>query len=133
MYYITKTFKFEAGHRLMNYSGKCSNLHGHNYEIEVSLGTEDLDDTGFVMDFADLKKELAPIFEEIDHAMILCKDDIMLIEMLQYAKQKLYILDYNPTAEHIARHLYNILLEQRYPVSLVTVKETPTSVASYSL
>ena len=72
MYKIAKRISFCYGHRLLNYDGKCARLHGHNAVAEIVLGAESLDTTGFVKDFALVKRRLKQfIDEQIDHRLLL--------------------------------------------------------------
>lgn len=111
MYVITKKLKFHAGHRLINLppGHKCSRLHGHTYSVEVELGAEGLDGAGMVMDYSDVVTELLkPFIEKFDHRFFVHKDD-QLAAALQRAGEgeSLTILPNNPTAEVIAKLLYD--------------------------
>lgn len=85
---ITRRYAFEAGHWLPGVppEHKCSRKHGHNYEIDVTVGGPVDGTTGFIMDFWDLDKVVKPIIDRVDHRML---NDIPGLE--------------NPTAEHIAQ------------------------------
>ena len=76
MYGITREIDFCYGHRLLNYDGKCRHLHGHNGRAIITIAADSLDDRGMVFDFSDVKKAVATwIDENLDHRMLLCKDD----------------------------------------------------------
>ena len=131
MYTVTKQIHFCYGHRLLNYDGKCRWLHGHNGLVEITLAAEKLDERGMVYDFTIIKQVIqAWIDEHLDHKMILHRDD-PLVSTLQEHDEPLYLLDENPTAEAIARLIYEEAARQGFPVVEVRLWETPTSWAAY--
>ncbi len=131
MYTVTKQIHFCYGHRLLNYDGKCRWLHGHNGLVEITLAAEKLDERGMVYDFTIIKQVVqAWIDEHLDHKMILHRDD-PLVSTLQEHGDPLYLLDENPTAEAIARLIYEEAARQGFPVVEVRLWETPTSWAAY--
>ncbi len=131
MYRVTREIYFCYGHRLLNYDGKCRYLHGHNGKVEVELKAEKLDARGMVRDFKDLKTVIQKwIDENLDHRMILSREDPIL-PALQKAKEPLYLLDENPTAEAIAKLIYDYASSQGLPVSEVRLWETEHSFATY--
>ncbi|HIE66166.1 MAG: 6-carboxytetrahydropterin synthase [Nitrospira sp.] len=131
MYKVTRTIEFCYGHRLLNYKGKCRHLHGHNARVEIELYAEDLDALGMVRDFEVIKKVVQVwIDENLDHKMILCKDD-PLIPVLKDLKESHFIIDQNPTAEVISKLIYDYAASQKLPVSEVRLWETPKSYATY--
>ncbi len=133
---------FSAAHRLTHgYCGKCTNLHGHDYIPEITLKTEQLNKTGFVVEFADIKETCDKWIEEnLDHVVVVSAKDQKLLSFLKQEQQNFYLLDKdeNATVEIIAKHVFiniekNILA--KYPhVTLVNVRvwETPDSSAAYS-
>ncbi len=131
MYTVTKQIHFCYGHRLLNYDGNCRWLHGHNGLVEIELAAETLDERGMVYDFTVIKRILKTwIDENLDHKMILNRDD-PLVQTLQEHGEPLYLLDENPTAEAIARLIYEESARQGFPVVEVRLWETPTSWAAY--
>lgn len=131
MYTVTKQIHFCYGHRLLNYDGKCRWLHGHNGLVEITLAAEKLDERGMVYDFTIIKQVIqAWIDEHLDHKMILHRAD-PLVSTLQEHDEPLYLLDENPTAEAIARLIYEEAARQGFPVVEVRLWETPTSWAAY--
>ncbi len=132
MFRVTREFHFCYGHRLLNYDGKCRNLHGHNGKAIVTLAGEKLDALGMVMDFSQMKKVLQNwIDETIDHKMLLHRDDPVL-QFLQDKKEPVVVLDVNPTAENIAKHIYDYAKGQGFPVTEVTLWETESCCATYT-
>ena len=132
MFRVSKSVSFCYGHRLINYQGKCRHLHGHNARAVITLESAVLDGRGMVEDFSDLKRLVWDwLDQEIDHTMLLHKDDPVL-PLLRDAGERVRTLNENPTAEAIARMIYDYVAGKGYPVSEVTVWETETSRASYS-
>lgn len=131
MFRLTQEIDFCYGHRLLNYGGKCRHLHGHNGRAVIVLEGEQLDDRGMLVDFSDIKSSLRNwIEEQLDHRMILCADDPA-VPMLEQLKEPLYIIDQNPTAENIARLIYERAREFDFPVIEVSLWETVRSCATY--
>ena len=132
MFRVTREIDFCYGHRLLNYEGKCRYLHGHNGKAVITIGCEKLDDRGMVLDFSDIKTRVSQwIDDHLDHRMILHRDDPV-VPVLQEMQEPLYLLDTNPTAEHIARVIYDITAEFGFPVTEVRLWETPRCFATYS-
>lgn len=131
MFRVTREIHFCYGHRLLNYAGKCRNLHGHNGKVVISLEARDLDELGMVVDFTQIKRIVqAWIDETLDHKMILHRDDPMLPE-LRRQKEPVVVIDVNPTAENIARMIFDYATGQGLPVVEVTLWETENSFATY--
>lgn len=132
MFIVTKKINFSYGHRLLNYDGKCKYLHGHNGKLEIDIASKTLDDRGMVMDFSDVKKIVkAWIDNTIDHKMLLRYDD----PLLEYLKEKgepIFVMQANPTAENIAKLIYDFMVSQGLPVQEVRLWETETSFATYN-
>ena len=105
-YRVTKEVHFCYGHRLLNYDGKCRNLHGHNGKAVITLETRGLDALGMVIDFGDVKRVIGRwIDEHLDHRMLLHRDDPVLPELRRLG-EPVVTMDVNPTAENIARLIY---------------------------
>ena len=132
MYSVTKRIDFCYGHRLLDYDGVCAHPHGHNAIAEIEVRTETLDARNMVVDFSDIKRIIKQwIDRELDHKMILRQDD-PLVAALRSLGEPMYLLDSNPTAERIARLLFEKSRELGLTVARVTVWETPTSWATYT-
>ena len=132
MFRVTREIKFCYGHRLLNYDGKCRHLHGHNGRAVVTLEAEQLDGLGMVVDFSRLKRVVGGwINDTLDHKMILHKDDPVLAYLRQQG-EPVHVLDVNPTAENIARVIYDYAAVQGFPVVEVRLWETEDSFATYS-
>ncbi len=132
MYKVSESIDFSYGHRLMEYEGKCRHLHGHNGRAEILLRAEALDRRSMVEDFDRIGEVVrAWIAASIDHRMILRRDD-PLVAPLREAGEPIFLMDANPTAEAIARLIFEAAKERGLPVVEVRFWETPGSVASYS-
>ncbi len=138
---ITKEFKFEMAHALKDYDGPCQNIHGHSYELKVTvLGNPIVDESnpklGMVMDFGDLKKIVRKsIVEVFDHALVL-KDNYPnnLTTELKNNFNKVIFLDYQPTSElMVADFAERIKASLPDSVSLkyLLLRETVTSYAEW--
>jgi 6-pyruvoyltetrahydropterin/6-carboxytetrahydropterin synthase len=108
---IVRKVKFCAGHRLCNHEGKCSSVHGHNYVVHFHVSAEQLDEVGRVIDFAAIKQRLGGwIDQHWDHGFLCYKEDETLRDILSAIPgQKVFIMDVNPTAENLARHLLTVV------------------------
>ncbi len=118
MFEICVEHTFAAGHALRNYRGKCENVHGHNYRVEVAVAGEELDDNGLLYDFSELKRRLRATSEYLDHQFI---NDLKPFDRI------------NPSAENIAKFFYDELKSGLQPaaIAFVRVWETDTSWAVY--
>ncbi len=113
---ITKTFTFDAAHWLPNVpeGHKCGRLHGHTYCVTLGLEGEVSEPEGWIVDFGEIKRAFKPLLEQMDHH---CLNDLEGLE--------------NPTAENMARWIYERLRPQLPHLVDVTVRETPTTEAVY--
>jgi len=131
MFLVTQEIEFCYGHRLLNYDGKCKHLHGHNGKAVIVLEGETLDHRGMLVDFSDIKKHVAGwIDANLDHRMILNVDDPV-VSYLKQQGEPLYLIDSNPTAENIAKLIYDFAKSHQLPVAEVTLWETFKSYATY--
>lgn len=92
MFAVSVEQTFAAAHFLRNYRGKCERLHGHNYRVQLTLEGETLDETGMVMDFTEIKRQLKEIIEYLDH---------------QHLNEMPPFDVVNPSAENIAKYFYD--------------------------
>jgi 6-pyruvoyltetrahydropterin/6-carboxytetrahydropterin synthase len=115
MYKITKEFHFSASHVVMKLPAEhpCSRLHGHNYVIKVELGGEELNEVGMIQDYRELSDIKEWIDENLDH---------------RHLNQQLPI---NPTAENMAKYLYDLWVIKYPLLTAVEVQETPKTNARY--
>lgn len=132
MFRVTREIDFCYGHRLLNYSGKCRHLHGHNGRAVIVLQAPTLDERGMLVDFQDIKRSLQQwIDNTLDHTMLLCRDDPM-VPVLQARNERVYVMDANPTAENIARLIFHHAREVGLPVVEVALWETDHCQAAYA-
>lgn len=139
---VTRTFEWDAGHRVLGHEGKCKHLHGHRYKAEVTVVAPELDALGRVVDFGVLKDVVGRWVDEAwDHNLLLHKDDplwraaVWDPAVLQ-GKEAYCMPNGNPTAENIAQELYDVarrlLLALGFEVIKVRVWETPNCFADYA-
>jgi len=132
MYRVTREISFCYGHRLLNYEGKCRHLHGHNGRAVITLQTQDLDNLGMVMDFSQIKRILQSwIDDALDHKMLLHEDDPVL-PFLRQRGEPVFVMRVNPTAENIARLIYDYAASHGLPVVEVKLWETEGCYATYA-
>ena len=122
MYEVTIKKSFSAAHLLKEIGGKCEELHGHNFLVEVSVASESLNSEGLLIDFRVVKRWTDEILEQLDH---------------KYLNEIEYFKNINPSSEQLARFLYDRISEKsrQAKVSLlrVTVWESDNARVSYSL
>lgn len=128
---VCKTFSFDAAHQLVGHFGKCANLHGHTYKLEVKLRAvpnkiEGSTDEGFVIDFYHLKKLVNErIVDKMDHAF-LAKGDEPALKSLIDTGAKVVVLGFRSTCENMAIYICRLLKSEGVPVHAVRMWETPT-------
>ncbi len=118
-YELTVKGHFDAAHHLYGYPGECRHLHGHTWDVEVTVAGEDLDGIGIVYDFKSLKADLATVLERYDHVLI---NEVEPFDTI------------SPTAENLARVICEQLqqvVDVRVRVSEVAVWESPIAKLVY--
>ncbi|WP_432734783.1 6-carboxytetrahydropterin synthase QueD [Maridesulfovibrio sp. FT414] len=113
--------EFSAAHQLRNYGGKCENMHGHNFGVEVEVEGTQLDPRiEILMDFKELKKELGEVLDTLDHKHLNSVD---------------YFEHRNPSSENIARYIYQEMKKrvesEHVRIVYASVSEKDSSVATY--
>jgi 6-pyruvoyltetrahydropterin/6-carboxytetrahydropterin synthase len=132
MFRVSREIDFCYGHRLLNYEGKCRHLHGHNGRVVITIEAPALDDRGMVMDFSEIKQRISRwIDEQLDHRMLLHREDPA-VPLLERLGEPMFLMDANPTAEHIARLIFEYAATQGFPVAEVRLWETPHCCATFS-
>ena len=121
MFEVTIEETFAAGHALRNYKGKCENVHGHNYRCQVTLTGAELDSTGLLVDFVELKKVVHGVLDRMDHQWL---NDFPPFDVL------------NPSAENMAKFIYDEVRsgmtgKNGVEVAAVRLWETDTASATY--
>lgn len=137
---VTKIFHFETAHAIHGYSGPCRNIHGHSYELHVTVTSQNASDDflkepGFVIDFKDVKKIVnEAIVEKLDHKLILSEAYIAAHPQI-VANENIEVWKYEPTAENILLHAKNLLLN-KLPAGIVPLNlklfETKNSYAEWN-
>lgn len=121
MYHLTIKTHFAAAHRLVNYQGDCENLHGHNWHVEVTVTTRELDAAGLGIDFKILKRRTNAVLDGLDH---------------KYLNDLEPFLHVSPSSEQIARFIFERLAatfqDEPVRVERVTVWESEYACASYT-
>ena len=119
MFEVSVEQTFAAGHALRNYKGKCENIHGHNFRVQVTIEGERLDDTGLLVDFIDVKDLMGSVIARLDHQF--------LNEVAPFDVK-------NPSAENIAEYFYEQmstgLAATPVPVRIREVKIWETDIQS---
>lgn len=139
---ITKQFSFETGHALYGYDGKCKNVHGHSYKLNVTVIGTPITDTsnvkyGMVIDFGDLKRIVkSEIVDKFDHATVFNKNTphIELARELENRDHSVILVDYQPTSENMVVDFAEKIKKQLPAgVELFSLKlqETETSFAEW--
>jgi 6-pyruvoyltetrahydropterin/6-carboxytetrahydropterin synthase len=120
MYEISVKNSFSAAHHLKDYNGLCSNIHGHNWEIEVFISGDKLNELGFLVDFKTVKEHVETTLAKLDHR------DLNSLPAFS---------DRNPTSENIAKYLYKELSSdinnKQYHITGIKVSETSSTSAFY--
>ena len=125
---LRTSFDFDSAHRLVDYPGKCNNLHGHIWNVLLEVEGEKLDNIGMLWDFTNVKK-LKDLF---DHKTILsnCSKNLKLIKSIKATcgEDSLYLMHSNPTAENLCKEIL-IIIKDNFPKLKykVTVFESPKS------
>jgi 6-pyruvoyltetrahydropterin/6-carboxytetrahydropterin synthase len=112
---VTRVLEWDMGHRVPNHKSKCKNVHGHRYKAEIALTgnviqEEDISDEGMVMDFSDIKTVAKQFIDDyLDHGFMAHSSDEELIQTLQNMGSKVVVVDFIPTAENIAKWMFDKL------------------------
>ena len=124
MFEVTVEETFAAGHALRGYRGKCENVHGHNYRVQLTLEGPELDAIGLLVDFVEVKRLIHGVVDRLDHRFI---NDLAPFDVV------------NPSAENLAKYFYDEtngnlkkVTQGRVFVKDVTIYETDTTTAKYS-
>ena len=124
MFEVTVEQTFAAGHALREYKGKCENVHGHNYRVQVTVEGEQLNRIGLLVDFVELKRVVREVIGYLDHQFI---NDLEPFTRI------------NPSAENMAKYFYDEVSTRMAPstdgtaarIAQIKIWETDTSIAVY--
>jgi len=121
MFVLKIVTDFASAHSLRDYPGDCSRLHGHNWQVEVMVSSQVLDESGIAIDFREIKKQTKAVVKRLDHQYL---NEIQPFDVL------------NPTAENIAKYLFDeigiLINDENVKVKEVLIWETPRSAVTYS-
>ncbi len=137
MYVLKTENNFDSAHFLSGYDGKCKNIHGHRWVVEIEVMSEKLKSDrqlrGMCVDFSTLKAELKEETDYLDHALIIERGSLRekSMEVLFEEGFNLKVVDFRPTAENLAKYFYERFKDRGYMVKCATVYETPSNCASY--
>ena len=137
MYYLRTSAEFDSAHFLAGYNGKCANIHGHRWKLEVVISSDKLQQSGekrgMLIDFGDLKKAVRAAADSFDHTLIYERGSLRpaTLSALRDEGFSLTEVEFRPTAENLARHFYALFAAEGLPIHSVTVYETPENCAVY--
>ncbi len=137
MHKIEKKYHFYAGHRNENLKDKCFNLHGHTYYITMVFELPYDKKTGITMLFSEIDKVVKPIIKQLDHSLLIHKQDPLLKYLDMFCEQegvglKLYLMDNLTSAENLSRHIFE-KVAKKLPIVKILLQETTTSTVSYEI
>lgn len=137
MYLLKAEHSFDSAHFLAGYDGKCSNIHGHRWTVEVEIQSETLEAEGklkgMIVDFSDLKEDIKELVDDLDHALIIQKDTMRkeTLNCLMEDGFKIIEVDFRPTAENFSFYFFREMEIKGYDVKRARVYETPNNSAVY--
>lgn len=137
MYSLKTNSSFDSAHFLAGYKGKCSNIHGHRWNVEIEVYSDSLEETGnnrgMIIDFSELKHSLSELTDALDHSFIIEKGSLKksLLDALIDENFRIIEVEFRPTAENFAKYFFDQMKNKGYKVLVVTVYETPNNCASY--
>ena len=137
MYGLKTEASFDSAHFLTDYYGKCENLHGHRWRVEVTLAQDELQSEGtmrdMVLDFGVFKSAVRAIAGELDHTFLVEEGSLTpgTLAALESEGFSITVLPFRTTAENLARYIFDRLADQGLPVIEVEVDETPNNRAFY--
>jgi 6-pyruvoyltetrahydropterin/6-carboxytetrahydropterin synthase len=120
MFEVSVDHTFAAGHALRDYKGACENVHGHNYKVRVTIAGNELDSTGLLVDFVDMRTAIKAVVDRLDHRFL---NDLSPFNQI------------NPSAENLAKYICDEISPQlsnsRLRIQAVTIWETDVTSATY--
>lgn len=137
MYSLRTEHSFDSAHFLADYKGKCSNIHGHRWQVVIEVKSKTLQTNqqlnGMLVDFAQLKKDIKEEVDSLDHMFMIEKNTLKpkTIKALEEEGFQILVLDFRPTAENFAKYFYDKMELRGYQVKSATVYETPNNCACY--
>jgi len=119
---IAKDFRWEMAHRLQCHKGKCFNLHGHSYKMQVEFEGIVNEATGMVLDYFDVKDFVAPLVDELDHTVIIWEKDSILIDKISELNSAHVIVPFETTAENLVGYFLDKISKTNLPKEIVKIK-----------
>ena len=119
---ISKDFRWEMGHRLQCHKGKCFNLHGHSYKLQIEFEGKVDKESGMVLDYFDVKDIVGPIVDKLDHTVIVWEKDLELIEMLKNLNSAYVIMPFETTAENLVGYFLSESSNANLPSGISKIK-----------
>lgn len=138
MYSLKTEHSFDSAHFLSGYKGKCSNIHGHRWQVVIEIMNDEVEKEGqtrgMIVDFGTLKEDVRCEVDYFDHSLIIERGTLKekTMEALLDEGFKIINVDFRPTAENFAKYFYDKFLSKGYRVKQAVVYETPNNCASYS-
>ena len=137
MYVLKTRADFDNAHFLKGYEGKCANIHGHRWTVEIQIKGEEIQKEGphrgMLVDFSDVKEDLREEASRLDHTLMYEAGSLK-AETLAAMKDEGFALvefPFRPTAENLAKHFYDIMKQKGYDVVSAAIYESPENCAIY--
>jgi 6-pyruvoyltetrahydropterin/6-carboxytetrahydropterin synthase len=119
---IAKEFRWEMAHRLQCHKGKCFNLHGHSYKMEVEFEGSTNENSGMVLDYFEVKDIVAPLVEELDHTVIIWEKDSILLQKITELNSAHVIVPFETTAENLTKYFLDRISKAKLPSTIAKIK-----------
>lgn len=139
MYQLKTAADFDSAHFLSGYQGKCANIHGHRWHVEMEIQAEHLETQGqtrgMLVDFGELKRDLKKLVDAFDHTFIYESGTLRetTVKALLEEGFRLTEVGFRPTAENFSKYFFEKMSESGYSVFSATVYETPNNCAVYRM
>ena len=139
MYQLKTVADFDSAHFLSGYQGKCANIHGHRWHVEVEIQAEHLktqgQTRGMLVDFGDLRRDLKKLADAFDHTLIFERGTLRekTVEALREEGFHLTEVEFRPTAENFSKYFFDQMAALGYSVASAAVYETPNNCAVYRM
>lgn len=137
MYILRAEHSFDSAHFLSGYEGKCANIHGHRWRVEIEVQSKTLVSggqlEGMVVDFGDLKRDVKEMVDYYDHSLIIQRGTMreLTLNCLIEDGFRVIEIDFRPTAENLSAFFFNVMKNKGYDIKRAVVYETPTNCAIF--
>ena len=119
---IAKDFRWEMAHRLQCHKGKCFNLHGHSYKLQVEFEGKVDENTGMVLDYFVVKDIVAPLVDKLDHTVIIWEKDKILLEKISELNSAHVVVPFETTAENLTKYFLEEISKAKLPDIVSNIK-----------